>query len=457
MTSKAAKKAYLKANRTPKLSRAEQRRLDAEEQARIKEELDRERSAQRAKAARERKAQKEQAQKEARKKMGLPEPNKFVRASQPTISRFVVSGGKRSWQAMDTVAEESDDRGDDNVPPIKRTRVVEDSDEEFGEFPSLSQSDLPALLDNIGTPSKPSERDEAELEQEKLGSSPELPRRRINAEDREEYSLDEGLIDEMVAAQLLSEAVEASSRVDQAPSPEQLPAQSNNFQIFMDEEDDGRDTAQDNDQEALAERSTNLPAPARGTKSITFAPTPMNPHRSAFAEDDNPPSATQMFLENLDDYFPSPSQEIRELREDAEDLPSNTQIAQELNAGASGTEAVDFVGIISTQDFILSSQDLLEITTPSRVLQPRVAETLPAQPQAAPKQKGRFFEEKEDDLLHAALHESKLAAERERQRREPPKKPLGPTKRKLGRTLSVATDYGDEEFSACEKELLELF
>jgi hypothetical protein len=260
------------------------------------------------------------------------------------------------------------------------------------------------------TPSKPSERDEAELEQEKLGSSPELPRRRINAEDREEYSLDEGLIDEMVAAQLLSEAVEASSRVDQAPSPELLPAQSNSIQVFMDEEDDGRDTAQDNDQEALAERSTNLPAPARGTKSITFAPTPLKPHRSAFAEDDNPPSATQMFLENLDDYFPSPSQEIRELLEDAEDLPSNTQIAQELNAGASGTEADDFVGIISTQDFILSSQDLLEITTPSRVLQPRVAESLPAQPQAAPKQKGRFSKRRR--TISSMLHCTRASSQR---------------------------------------------
>ena len=60
-------------------------------------------------------------------------------------------------------------------------------------------------------------------------------------------------------------------------------------------------------------------------------------------------------------------------------------------------------------------------------------------------------------LLHAAIHESKLAAERERKRRELSKKLSGPAKRKFQRVQSAATDYGDEEFSSFEKELLELF
>jgi hypothetical protein len=90
----------------------------------------------------------------------------------------------------------------------------------------------------------------------------------------------------------------------------------------------------------------------------------------------------------------------------------------------------------------LSSQDILEITTPSRA----------PQPAPAPKEKRRFFEEKEEDLLQAALHESRIAA-----RQEPPlKKPPRP-KRSLQRVQSAATDYGDEEFSAYGKELLAMF
>ena len=471
MTSKAAKKAYLKANRTPKLSRAEQRRLEAEERARQKEEYDNERNAQRARAARERKAQKEQAQREARKKMGLPEPSKFVRASQPTISRFVVAGGKRSWQAMEVVAEESDGtickRDDDGCPPAKRVALEDDSEEEFGDFPSLSPSDLPALFDNIDTPKKPLKAEEGELEGEKeVEGSPELPRRKAIA-DKEDYTLeDEGMIDEMITAQLLSEAVEASSRADDAPSPAKSSNRSNTIPIFTDEDKTSGEDAVDNTRkriygktrQALAERPMNVPPP-KAAKTISFAPTPPKHRHSALPIDERnyPPSATQVFLENhLNDFFPSPSQEIRELLEDADALPSNTQITRELNPDTCIDDDLG-AGMFSSQDFVLSSQDLREIATPSRVPAGWDGGSVPGQAQAVLKQKGRFFEEKDEDLLEAAIHESKVVAEREKQQKEPPKKPSGPTKRTLQRVQSTATDYGDEEFSAYEKELLALF
>jgi hypothetical protein len=146
--------------------------------------------------------------------------------------------------------------------------------------------------------------------------------------------------------------------------------------------------------------------------------------------------------DHIDDFFPSPSQQIRELLEEADDLPSNTQIMRELNHPSKSAD-VDLFGDISlSQEFLLSSQDILEITTPSRA----------PQPAPAPKEKRRFFEEKEEDLLQAALHESRIAA-----RQEPPlKKPPRP-KRSLQRVQSAATDYGDEEFSAYGKELLAMF
>jgi hypothetical protein len=103
MTSKAAKKAYLKANRVPRLSRAEQRRLEAEELAQQKAEYEKERNAARAKAAREKKVQNKKEKKGARKKMGLPEPSKFVRPSQPTISRFVMANKMKKYRQMSVI------------------------------------------------------------------------------------------------------------------------------------------------------------------------------------------------------------------------------------------------------------------------------------------------------------------------------------------------------------------
>lgn len=471
MTSKAAKKAYLKANQGPKISRAEQRRLEAEERARQREEEEKERNARRAKAARERKAQKEQAQRDARKKEGLPEPSRFVRASQPTISRFIVSGAKRPRQEMETLAEESDgtiyEREDDNCPPAKRVAVTvavdlsDDSEEEFGDFPSLSQSDLPALLDNISSPTRPVEHEEA---------SQTLPRLKGYA-DKEEWDIDdEQELDDMITAQLLSEAAEASSRSHDAPSPRKLRSRPNGISVVEDKENiepanmmgNTRKTRNGVARQVLKEQPKNVPPPVKVAKTISFAPTPPKPIRSSLAvnEGNDPPSATQAFLENnIDDFFPSPSQEIRELLEDADDLPSNTQISRELNGSTSDDDEGEdsIAGMFLPEDLILSSQDIREINTPSRSPPRRGVERPPSPVQGARKEKGRFFEEKEEDLLQAAIHESKLAAEREKKRqKELAKKASVPTKRTLQRVQSAATDYGDEEFSDFEKEFLAL-
>jgi hypothetical protein len=469
MTSKAAKRAYLKAQ-GPRISRAEQRRLEAEEQARQKEEYERERSASRAKAARERKVGKEQAQRDARKKMGLPEPSKFVRPSQPTISRFVVTGSKRSWQEMETVVEESNSMGyehkDTDCPPAKLVPVEDDSEEDFGDFPSLSQSDLPALLESLDTPKR-------SLWEKGDKDSPELSQR-TTILDKEKLAFDnEQVVDELITAQGLSEAAEASSRHDNMTPLRTLLRRSNNVSIFTDKEDFEQGSAMDSfeakaqatkrpKRPALAARSLNTPLPPKAAKAIaiSFAPTPPKPDCSSLpvVRANSPPSATQKFLEDhLDDFFPSPSQEIRELLEEADGLPSNTQITRELKTGQPPARNELITGIFSSQDFVLSSQDLHEINTPSRASPGRGGEIAPVPAQAASKKKARFFEEREEDLLHAAIHESKLAAERERKRRELPKKLSGPAKRKFQRVQSAATDYGDEEFSSFEKELLELF
>lgn len=111
MTSKQVKKAHKVANKEPKLSRAEQRKLELAEQERIRKELEKERTAARAHVARERKKAKEEAKKEEKRRRGKPLIE--VRPSQDTISRFVRGNGtgkKRDGRGLEvgkmTVLEE---------------------------------------------------------------------------------------------------------------------------------------------------------------------------------------------------------------------------------------------------------------------------------------------------------------------------------------------------------------
>ncbi|KAK4039467.1 hypothetical protein C8A01DRAFT_16530 [Parachaetomium inaequale] len=91
MTSKQAQKLYRESTRGPRLSRAEQRRLEREEQDRIRRELDKEKAANRARALREKKKDKERLAIEEKRRKGLPLVS--ARPSQDTIARFVRGNG----------------------------------------------------------------------------------------------------------------------------------------------------------------------------------------------------------------------------------------------------------------------------------------------------------------------------------------------------------------------------
>lgn len=90
MTSKQAQKAYRERTRGPRLSKAEQRRIELAEQERIRRELDKEKSLNRARTLRERKKAKEKQALDEKKRKGLPLVK--VRPSQDTIARFVRRG-----------------------------------------------------------------------------------------------------------------------------------------------------------------------------------------------------------------------------------------------------------------------------------------------------------------------------------------------------------------------------
>jgi hypothetical protein len=164
MTSKEAKEAYRNANKIEKLTKAERRRLEAEEIAQQKKDYEKERAAARARAAREKKLQKEAEEREKRKRLGLPEPSRFVRASQPTIKLFVNAkgGSKRTWEEVDLeerskgagpIAFGLDSRVGEHLDkqPRASTSPEESDEDEFGDFPSLSQVLLSEGLEGPAT------------------------------------------------------------------------------------------------------------------------------------------------------------------------------------------------------------------------------------------------------------------------------------------------------------------
>jgi hypothetical protein len=585
MKSKDVKKAYAQANRGPRVSRAEQRRRDAAELEAQKKEFERERAAAKAKAAREKKALKANAGREERRKLGLPEPNRFVRASQPTISKFVRGEGvKRTWEQMESVMEEgsegtisaAEEMVDDAQPPAKRVAVcakevreahpptkrvdvVEDSEDEFGEFLSLSQADLlekissslVELKKGSSRPGSPAPNPEAQPEERGREASQELPARKSYVD---EYPrTDSQVFADLASTRLLSEAASAASRSDgigllvhlveaqvqtsnklietrrqlhhQSKTPvvdgqgnikpknlsalpgpvfqecsAKLPSarlvtkevsqlypdtvseqvinrpilsQSMSKQTIWSQNSTPHQIQPIVSRPALQSLSNNMPPPklpVKEKKSSSFPTLHLKPHlrlRNSSSSATRPPpymspSATQAFLENhLDEFFPSPTQEIRELLDEVDDLPSNTQIAHELSSPPQQALINDddqFGDFISTQDLILSSQDLLEIVTPSRR-----ATTHEPPRRPVSRERARFFEEKEDDLMHAAMHESKMLAEQTKKlpptkvtEKKVPLKEAPKTKRTLKKVQSTATDYGDDEFSECVQDLLDL-
>ncbi|RAL67099.1 hypothetical protein DID88_007879 [Monilinia fructigena] len=150
MTSKQAKKAYQKANRTPRISKAEQKRRDSEELAKHRKAYEKEKAAAKAKAARDKKAAKALEQKEQRKRLGIPEPSRHVRTSQSRISMFIKHGNKRLREPGNTEKRSGDTMCDDldEKPPAKR--VAHEYTEDEGE--ALSKPIAPDDLVYQGEP-----------------------------------------------------------------------------------------------------------------------------------------------------------------------------------------------------------------------------------------------------------------------------------------------------------------
>lgn len=478
MTSKAAKKAYLKANQGggPKVSRAEQRRLDKEAVERLNREHERERAAAKAKAAREKKAAKVNAEKEERKRKEIPEPSRFVRASQPTISRFVRPGNKRTVQEMEDVDEEEEDTpADDTIaedtmaeevafepivgglvgdgksvaittnmePPAKKIAMDMSSDDEFGDFPSLSQSDIfqkmdspmPSFQDQKVVPmsaqkelSDPGSDDFPTLSQCELLEKgnlppgaitisrnctpiPQRPSTKSPPPGKEVQELkpkgdgfrftESQLLVDMGGSQPLSETAEANkihdgldvAQTTSKPATVAVARNTVNSQtshttprtINSPKRPSASRTVNMPPHKSMPSRyplygrsANTMPPPAllKVHRATSFPPTSRSSVQQAPVRQrkrpaqNSAPTPTQAFIENnLDDFFPSPSQEIRELLDDIDDMPSNTQIAKELSPVKQISKDVNdpLKDLFPLPDFAISSQDMLEMDTPSRL------------------------------------------------------------------------------------------
>ncbi|KAH8684899.1 hypothetical protein BGZ60DRAFT_398609 [Tricladium varicosporioides] len=434
MTSKQAKKAYLKANNGPRVSKAEQRRQEAKELARQKYEWEKEKAAAKAKAVRDKKVAKAAAERQARKKAGLPEPSKHVRASQGRISHFIRAGNKRTWQEMEEVVEDSDATVEGGGIPPKGGSLLEESirnelesEDEFGDFPSLSQTDILEKLDSSAiliqqaviaadptqegqkflndefvdfsslsqldfsniraeTKDKPRESVPAKVQPTNLPSKnpPQQPPILNVDDDDDEFLIDDlEMFADMAATQLLLEAASVDTRtnitinkptVNRRPTTPQLQnlPMLGGRKTINSQENWGNTELMPLTGSALSERSINMPPPPLPFKCKTigsFAPSPdksRRPRNNTKSISRTPsnlsPSSTQAFLENnLDDFFPSSSQEAREL---TDDFPSNTQVTRELGLDKP-YRSHGFEGLCCTQDLI-SSQGLAEICTLSR-------------------------------------------------------------------------------------------
>jgi len=429
MTSTQVKKAYRKSNKGPKVSRAEQRRRDAEELQRQKKEWEREQAAVKAKAARDKKATKARDEKEKRKREGVPEPRKGVRPSQARISCFVKREGegdmKRKWdETRDSAAEESDDTMAEDSGPRPGKRVNVQQEDEFGGD-DISDLDLPDLFRQLD---QSFSSHESAVNKENAGvtswSSPRKLIRQnkcvVDNKDEERDLDDSQVLAEMATTQLLTEAAKSFSEEQESEFGTttnnttfsdivlNIPTQSMLPIPKLGESNKERQSPNMPVRKPLQERATNMPPPPRPVAAIKAASSnPSMPdhllrtkppsrvpatsaHYGREASKDRhnmppppiksasllpAPSATQAFLElHMDDFFPSPTQEARELLGNTTDfdLPSNKQVMPELSPdtlrgrGLSPSllkEEMPYTELICTQD-LMSSQEIQEMETP---------------------------------------------------------------------------------------------
>lgn len=516
MTTKQAKKLYRQKSKGPKLSKAEQRRIDLMEQDRIRKEFEKDKAQARARTARDKKKAKEDKERDDKRKKGLPLVD--VHPSQDTISRFISRlgfGGKNNThldavqEAESESATEVESEADAQNEPCEERKGYHVQDHsrraqgKENEDPADALGDSaarPAKRRKLGQPSRnlldrmihiPSQRSVgavARVAQEMEKESWSRPSSIDTDDPATEAMLEDQLIADVELASSKSAARSSPNRksppreplpsrvqppshaslAPRAPSPpppppppsprpqwrpqpprpqklqgRQLPTgtriplgnvpQTEHFRAKTKPVDDvfkrpaspfvpgGRQGPVTRcavaakpqapprfkpPAGAVVSRSGRprfLPKPAKAAPTpvpVQASPTYAGSRRSAFRTADAFPTSTQLLVMNhVDDLFPTPSQEARELHEDQQpaktaDIPNRppsllhrpplsadehvdhqdgrspvvapgppTPPPQDQPGGDTRPE----IPFLATQDLILSSQDIEELDTPSKM------------------------------------------------------------------------------------------
>lgn len=351
MTSKQVRNAYKAANKGPKLTRAEQWKQEKAEQERIKKEFEREKAAAKARVARDKKKEKELAEKEEKRKKRIPLVN--VRPSQETISWFVRGNGsakKRDAQGKEvektnTTMEENNDNteksanaNDDNAErPFTKLRklenIQEDDEEEDFDAGDVGMETRPQELAPTSSPAPPNvetpqeetkEDDMAEVTDDLLAAAePQLPLPKQPLPEIELDGMDDELDDfeEDLALGIL-EDIEAAMDKPNTHANHAINAASG----FPSKPDSMAPQTPTDNIRALAPNRYAEDLGLRRPSSPTFIKPPLpqksprNPKAvSSSPPRQEPPMSTQAILYNLDDFFPSSSQQARELEQDLDD------------------------------------------------------------------------------------------------------------------------------------------
>ncbi|WZH43359.1 25-diketo-D-gluconate reductase [Fusarium acuminatum] len=352
MTSKQVRKEYKAANKGPKLTRAEAWKQEKAEQERIRKEFEREKAAAKAKVVRDKKKEKELAEKEAKRKKRLPLVN--VRPSQETISWFVRGNGttkKRDACGKDVEKTDTTTRDNDDTPE-ETTSANEDEPEQpatkIQKLDNIQEEDedsfdtgMGALVQNeplkLSMESPNDENHQEEGSESIMEQTEQLPTEvtpglsppkqsvpeielegmedELDADFEEDFAL--GILEDIEAAMGKSkpnethklETAYASSPKPNSPIPEPLL-------------DDTRKPIPNRYAEDLGLHrpqpvSFDKPPALQKPQSNLKPRSPSPPHQE-------PPMSTQAILYNLDDFFPSSTQQARELEEDPDDdlMPS---------------------------------------------------------------------------------------------------------------------------------------
>ncbi|KAH7244099.1 uncharacterized protein BKA55DRAFT_573109, partial [Fusarium redolens] len=359
MTSKQVRNAYKAANKGPKLTREESRRQERAEQERIRKEFEREKAAAKAKVARDKKKEKELAEKEAKRKKGLPLVN--VRPSQETISWFVRGNStskKRDAQGNSVKDENATANGSntdmneairsDEEPQQPATKAqkldgIHEDDEEISDAAMETiVEDLPPKPSrespNPQCPemekeaiAEPTEQTEALDEPETAPENPPMPEIELEGMEDEldadfEEDLALGILEDIEAAMgnPKSKTNHGAGKICDQPPKAASPVLKQPVETTR---------------RAIPNRYAEDLGLQRPAPPVSFAKPPLPQRnlepRSPSPPHQEPPMSTQAILFNLDDFFPSSSQQVRELEEELDEgiMPSAplhlTPIAEE--------------------------------------------------------------------------------------------------------------------------------